>query len=56
MNSGHLDNSQIERGLKALRIPTEYKYAKDLLKVCDSNQDGSLDYQEFRRYMDDKEL
>lgn len=56
MNSGHLDNSQIERGLQALRIPAEYKYAKDLLKVCDSNQDGRVEYQEFRRYMDDKEL
>uniref|UniRef100_A0A0D6R936 EF-hand domain-containing protein n=1 Tax=Araucaria cunninghamii TaxID=56994 RepID=A0A0D6R936_ARACU len=55
-NSGHLDNSQIEKGLQALRIPSEYKYAKDLLKVCDSNQDGRVDYQEFRRYMDDKEL
>ena len=56
VNNGHLDNSQIERGLQALRIPAEYKYAKDLLKVCDSNQDGCVDYQEFRLYMDDKEL
>ncbi|RRT32915.1 hypothetical protein B296_00038750, partial [Ensete ventricosum] len=53
---GHLDYSQIEAGLSALRIPTEYKYARDLLKVCDANRDGRVDYQEFRRYMDDKEL
>ncbi|CAN1133358.1 Calcium-dependent mitochondrial ATP-magnesium/phosphate carrier protein 2 [Linum perenne] len=37
-------------------IPAEYKYAKDLLKVCDANRDGRVDYQEFKRYMDDKEL
>ncbi|KAH9328367.1 hypothetical protein KI387_000475 [Taxus chinensis] len=53
---GYLDNSQIERGLQALRIPSDYKYARDLFKVCDSNDDGRVDYQEFRRYMDDKEL
>ncbi|CAL9769025.1 unnamed protein product [Musa acuminata subsp. burmannicoides] len=53
---GHLDYAQIEAGLSALRIPTEYKYARDLLKVCDANRDGRVDYQEFRRYMDDKEL
>ncbi|RWV98958.1 hypothetical protein BHE74_00010116 [Ensete ventricosum] len=53
---GHLDYSQIEAGLSALRIPAEYKYARDLLKVCDANRDGRVDYQEFRRYMDDKEL
>ncbi|XP_031276732.1 calcium-dependent mitochondrial ATP-magnesium/phosphate carrier protein 2-like [Pistacia vera] len=56
INSGYLDYSQIEAGLSALNIPSEYKYAKDLLKVCDANKDGRVDYQEFRRYMDDKEL
>lgn len=55
-NLGYLDYAQIEGGLSALQIPPEYKYAKDLLKVCDSNSDGRVDYQEFRRYMDDKEL
>ncbi|EHA8588046.1 calcium-binding mitochondrial carrier protein SCaMC-1 [Cocos nucifera] len=53
---GHLDYAQIEAGLSALRIPAEYKYARDLLKVCDANRDGRVDYEEFRRYMDDKEL
>ncbi|CAL9109651.1 unnamed protein product [Musa acuminata var. zebrina] len=53
---GHLDYVQIEAGLSALRIPAEYKYARDLLKVCDANRDGRVDYQEFRRYLDDKEL
>ncbi|KAL5993719.1 anaphase-promoting complex subunit 2 [Asimina triloba] len=55
-NVGYLDYAQIEAGLSALQIPAEYKYAKDLLKVCDANRDGRVDYQEFRRYMDDKEL
>lgn len=55
-NSGYLDYTKIEAGLSSLNIPSEYKYAKDLLNVCDSNQDGRVDYQEFRRYMDDKEL
>ncbi|KAF8408528.1 hypothetical protein HHK36_007684 [Tetracentron sinense] len=55
-NVGYLDYAEIEAGLSALQIPAEYKYAKDLLKVCDSNRDGRVDYQEFRRYMDDKEL
>ncbi|KAK3421264.1 hypothetical protein EUGRSUZ_G01923 [Eucalyptus grandis] len=53
---GYLDYAQIETGLSALHIPPEYKYAKDLLNVCDANKDGRVDYQEFKRYMDDKEL
>ncbi|KAJ0053084.1 hypothetical protein Pint_01307 [Pistacia integerrima] len=53
---GYLDYAQIENGLSALQIPAEYKYAKDLLKVCDANRDGRVDYHEFKRYMDDKEL
>ncbi|CAI9780044.1 unnamed protein product [Fraxinus pennsylvanica] len=55
-NVGHLDSVQIEKGLSAMQIPEDYKYAKELLNVCDKNQDGRVDYQEFRKYMDDKEL
>ncbi|KAJ9132905.1 hypothetical protein P3X46_033725 [Hevea brasiliensis] len=55
-NCGYLDYTQIEKGLSALQIPADYKYAKDLLNVCDANKDGRVDYQEFKRYMDDKEL
>ncbi|KAJ4837611.1 anaphase-promoting complex subunit 2 [Turnera subulata] len=55
-STGYLDYAQIEAGLSALHIPAGYKYAKDLLRVCDANRDGRVDYQEFRRYMDDKEL
>ncbi|EPS59119.1 hypothetical protein M569_15688 [Genlisea aurea] len=55
-NVGYLDYAQIEKGLSAMLIPADYKFAKELLEVCDSNQDGRVDYQEFRKYMDDKEL
>ncbi|KAI9178167.1 hypothetical protein LWI28_023485 [Acer negundo] len=55
-NSGYIDYAQIEAGLSSLNIPSEYKYGKDLLNVCDANKDGRVDYQEFRRYMDNKEL
>ncbi|KAG8388172.1 hypothetical protein BUALT_Bualt02G0098200 [Buddleja alternifolia] len=55
-NGGYLDYAKIEKGLSAMQIPAEYKFAKELLEVCDANQDGRVDYQEFRKYMDDKEL
>ncbi|KAG8379635.1 hypothetical protein BUALT_Bualt07G0109500 [Buddleja alternifolia] len=55
-NAGYLDYAQIEKGLSAMQIPEDYKFAKELLKVCDSNHDGRVDYQEFKKYMDDKEL
>ncbi|KAK4436718.1 Calcium-dependent mitochondrial ATP-magnesium/phosphate carrier protein 2 [Sesamum alatum] len=55
-NVGYLDSSVIEKGLSAMQIPAGYKFAKELLDVCDANQDGRVDYQEFRKYMDDKEL
>ncbi|KAL5581484.1 hypothetical protein UlMin_013926 [Ulmus minor] len=55
-NAGYLDYALIEAGLSSLQIPSEYKYARDLLNVCDANHDGRVDYQEFKRYMDDKEL
>ncbi|XP_076891149.1 calcium-dependent mitochondrial ATP-magnesium/phosphate carrier protein 2-like [Bidens hawaiensis] len=55
-NVGYFDSEQIEAGLSALPIPLDYKYAKELFRVCDANKDGRVDYQEFRRYMDAKEL
>ncbi|KAK9992949.1 hypothetical protein SO802_022652 [Lithocarpus litseifolius] len=55
-NLGYLDYPQIEAGLSAFQIPSRYKYAKDLFKVCDTNRDSRVDYHEFRRYMDNKEL
>ncbi|KAL2539384.1 Mitochondrial substrate carrier family protein [Abeliophyllum distichum] len=55
-NEGYLDYAKIEKGLSAMQIPADYKYAKELLDVYDANKDGRVDYQEFRKYMDDKEL
>ncbi|KAJ6882653.1 calcium-dependent mitochondrial ATP-magnesium/phosphate carrier protein 2-like [Populus alba x Populus x berolinensis] len=55
-NLGYLDYAQIEAGLSGLQIPAGYKYAKELLEVCDANRDGRVEYQDFRRYMDDKEM
>ncbi|TKY73726.1 calcium-binding mitochondrial carrier protein SCaMC-2-B [Spatholobus suberectus] len=55
-NNGYLDYAQIEAGLSALQIPPEYKYARELCEVCDANSDGRVEYHEFRRYMDAKEL
>ncbi|KAJ8752270.1 hypothetical protein K2173_003906 [Erythroxylum novogranatense] len=53
---GYLDYTQIENGLVALQIPSHYKYGKDLLNACDANKDGRVDFHEFKRYMDEKEL
>ena len=53
---GFLDHSDIEKGFDGLDIPTQYKYAKDLLDVCDSNRDDRVDFKEFSGYMDSKEL
>ncbi|MCO5601959.1 hypothetical protein L7F22_056086 [Adiantum nelumboides] len=55
-HKGYIDHSDIEKGFKSLGIPTQYKYAKDLLNVCDANNDGQVDFEEFCEYMDDKEL
>ncbi|CAN8277408.1 unnamed protein product [Cochlearia groenlandica] len=51
--TGILNDAEIEKGLSSLRVPTKHK---DLRRVCDSNRDGKVDYEEFRSYMDDKEL
>nr|XP_016443854.1 PREDICTED: calcium-binding mitochondrial carrier protein SCaMC-2-B-like isoform X1 [Nicotiana tabacum] len=55
-NAGYLDYTKIEKGLFAMQIPADYKFAKELLTVCDKDKDGRVDYQEFKKYMDDKEL
>ncbi|XP_057720693.1 calcium-dependent mitochondrial ATP-magnesium/phosphate carrier protein 3-like isoform X1 [Arachis stenosperma] len=55
-NCGYLEYAHIEAGLSALQIPSEYKYARDLLNACDKNKDGRVDYDEFKKYMDEKEL
>ncbi|XP_055827724.1 calcium-dependent mitochondrial ATP-magnesium/phosphate carrier protein 2-like isoform X2 [Solanum dulcamara] len=55
-NVGYLDSVKIEKGLFAMQIPADYKFARELLTECDKNKDGRVDYPEFRKYMDDKEL
>jgi len=63
---GHLDHAQIAAGLAALRVPAPEgesgpgagaeDYARALLRTCDRDRDGRVGYDDFRRYMDDKEL
>ncbi|CAL4889331.1 unnamed protein product [Urochloa decumbens] len=66
---GHLDHAQIVAGLAALRVPIPpdgeggagagaavEDYARALLRACDRDRDGRVGYDDFRRYMDDKEL
>nr|CAB3446025.1 unnamed protein product [Digitaria exilis] len=63
---GHLDHAQIVAGLAALRVPVPEggpeagagaeDYARALLRACDRDRDGRVGYDDFRRYMDDKEL
>ncbi|RCV04980.1 hypothetical protein SETIT_1G044800v2 [Setaria italica] len=64
---GHLDHAQIVAGLAALRVPAVPEgdagsgagledYARALLRACDRDRDGRVGYDDFRRYMDDKEL
>ncbi|MED6173070.1 anaphase-promoting complex subunit 2, variant 2 [Stylosanthes scabra] len=55
-NCGYLEYAHIEAGLSALQIPSEYKYARDLLNAFDKNKDGRVDYDEFKKYLDEKEL
>ncbi|CAM0910102.1 unnamed protein product [Alopecurus aequalis] len=54
--NGQLDYAQIEAGLAAMQVPSECKYARELLRACDRDRDGHVGYEDFRRYMDDKEL
>jgi len=60
---GHLDHAQIVAGLVALHVPEgttggagAEDYARALLRACDRDRDGRVGYDDFRRYMDDKEL
>ncbi|XP_062223774.1 calcium-dependent mitochondrial ATP-magnesium/phosphate carrier protein 2-like [Phragmites australis] len=60
---GHLEHAQIAAGLAALRVPEgsgggggAEDYARALLRACDRDRDGRVGYDDFRRYMDDKEL
>ncbi|CAN4086542.1 unnamed protein product [Withania somnifera] len=39
-NVGYLDHVKIEKGLFAMQIPRDYKFARELLTECDRNKDG----------------
>ncbi|KAL6604477.1 hypothetical protein ACP70R_042904 [Stipagrostis hirtigluma subsp. patula] len=64
---GHLDRAQIAAGFAALRVPGERgagaggdgadDYARAMLRACGRDRDdGRVGYDDFRRYMDHKEL
>lgn len=53
---GYLDYSLIQRGLSALRMPCECSYVHDLLRAWDFNSDGRVDFEDFKRYVDGKEV
>ncbi|KAI8373663.1 mitochondrial carrier domain-containing protein [Blakeslea trispora] len=53
---GYLDAEAILGGfLKLTHLPAHTRYATDLLAICDTAQDGIIDYQEFRTYVLEKE-
>lgn len=49
---GYLESQQIEAGL----FPYQKKYVEELVGAVDVNHDGHIDFAEFRRYMDMKEV
>lgn len=49
---GYLEPQQIEAGL----FPYQKKYVEELVGAVDVNHDGHIDFAEFRRYMDMKEV
>ncbi|XP_024377247.1 calcium-dependent mitochondrial ATP-magnesium/phosphate carrier protein 3 [Physcomitrium patens] len=53
---GYLESTQIESGLQSLSFPFQRKYVLELLEACDANRDGRIDFAEFRRYVNDKEI
>jgi solute carrier family 25 (mitochondrial phosphate transporter), member 23/24/25/41 len=67
-NSGHLDTSDLERRFRELRnaagnplstqqlpLGSTQMYAKELLKKCDSNANGTISYSEFEAFVQAKE-
>ncbi|KAI8094098.1 mitochondrial carrier domain-containing protein [Thamnidium elegans] len=54
--SGLLDSKAIQRGFTAMtHLPARTKYANELLSRCDTSQDGLVDFEEFKAYVNDKE-
>ncbi|KAI9304635.1 mitochondrial carrier domain-containing protein [Cunninghamella echinulata] len=54
--TGVLDADCILGGfLKLTHLPAHTRYATDLLAMCDTARDGLIDYEEFRKYVLEKE-
>ncbi|GAA5801796.1 hypothetical protein HPULCUR_007250 [Helicostylum pulchrum] len=54
--SGLLDSKAIQRGFTTMtHLPARTKYANELLSRCDTSQDGLVDFEEFKAYVNDKE-
>jgi solute carrier family 25 phosphate transporter 23/24/25/41 len=55
-NHGYLDSNAIQRGFTVMtHLPARIKYANELLSRCDTSNDGVVDFEEFRTYVNDKE-
>ncbi|KAI8645519.1 mitochondrial carrier domain-containing protein [Parasitella parasitica] len=53
---GLLDSDAIQRGFTAMtHLPARTKYANELLSRCKTSQDGLVDFEEFKAYVNDKE-
>ncbi|CAG8754803.1 9570_t:CDS:2, partial [Racocetra persica] len=54
--SGVLTRKAIQNGLKRLKNhPAQKKYASELLLKCDTSEDGLVDFQEFKSFVEEKE-
>ncbi|CAO3675679.1 unnamed protein product [Umbelopsis vinacea] len=53
---GYLDSDCILKGFQQMtHLPARTKYARDLLEKCDTSQDGVIDYDEFKIYVEERE-
>ncbi|CAM0137318.1 unnamed protein product [Umbelopsis sp. WA50703] len=53
---GYLDSDCILKGFQQMtHLPARTKYARDLLEKCDTSQDGVIDYEEFKFYVEERE-
>ena len=54
--TGHLDGDAIRKGFTQMtHLPARNKYVNELLTRCDTSNDGVVDFDEFKTYVNDKE-
>lgn len=54
---GVLDPESIRKGLRKLHhLPAREKYANELFKKCDTSHDGLIQWDEFKAFVDEKEI